>query len=100
MNRKRTEFLERNDNTFVKSYIFSQGHCCDIPDGELIDEFLYYPYSYFEKGKEVKGFILLPYSKGQWSEDKIWLCSLPDAKFFVKWYNENHNAAAVLNKSD
>jgi hypothetical protein len=97
MNRKRTEFLERNNcEPHIKSYIFGQG----IPDGALIEEFVYYPYTATIKKKLVDGVMLLPYSGGQWSEDKIWLTSLNDAKFFVKWYNENHNAQAILTESD
>jgi hypothetical protein len=98
MNRKRTEFLERNNQEpHIKSYIFGQGHHCDIPDGALIEEFVYYPYTAtINKGKLINGAMLLPYSNGQWSEDKIWLVSLKDARFFVDWYNQNHQANAVL----
>jgi hypothetical protein len=39
MNKKRTEFLERNDDPQIKGYIFGQGHNCDIPDGGLITRF-------------------------------------------------------------
>jgi hypothetical protein len=83
MNRKRTEFLERNEDGQIKDYIFGQGHSCDIPDGALITDFTYYPYTATVKGKLVDGVMLLPYSNGQWSEDKIWLTSLKDAEFFV-----------------
>lgn len=100
MNRKRTEFFARNTDGRIRDYIFGQGHCCDIPDGALITEFAYYPYTATVKGKLEEGIMLLPYSNGQWSEDKIWLASLNDVKFFVKWYNENHNAKAILTESD
>lgn len=100
MNRKRTEFLERNSDSQIKSYIFDQGHCCNIPDGALITEFEYYPYKQYVKNKLIDGIMLLPFSNGEWSEDKLWLASLSDVKFFVKWYNENHNANAILTESD
>lgn len=60
MNRKRTEFLERNTDSQIRNYIFGQGHCCDIPDGNLITEFEYYPYQQHIKNKLVNGIMLLP----------------------------------------
>jgi hypothetical protein len=96
MNRKRTEFLERISCSLISDYIFEQGHCCDIPDGALITTFEYYDYSSYVKNVLVKGVMLLPKSNGQWSEDKLWFPSMSDAKFFVKWYNENKNTKAEL----
>jgi hypothetical protein len=96
MNRARTEFLERNTDPQIKSYLFGQGHCCDIPQGETIDEFEYHLHSTYFKNKLVNGILVSPRVKGEWSEDKLWFVSFSDAEFFVKWYNQNHNASAIL----
>jgi len=100
MNKKRREFLERNTDPQIKTYIFGQGHSCDIPDRAKIDCFRWYDYDWVIKGRNVKGVMLLPDYKNQWSEDKIWFVSRQDAEFFVKWYNENHGASAVLIDAD
>ena len=101
MNAKRTAFLARNNHDpHVKSYIFGQGHNCDIPDGALIDTFEYYDYAQYFRNALVRGTMLLPFANGAWSEDKIWLVSLNDAKFFVKWYNENKKTDAQLVLAD
>lgn len=100
MNAKRTAFLARNPDSLVRDYIFEQGHNCDIPDGALIDTFEYYDYAQYFRNALVRGIMLLPSANGQWSEDKIWLVSLGDAKFFVKWYNENKNTNAQLVLAD
>lgn len=104
MNAKRTNFLKRNSDPQIKSYLFGQGHSCDIPDGTLITRFRYYDYEFppekWNKYKGRKGFLLLPDYKNQWSEDKIFLTSFKDAEFFVNWYNQNHKANAVLVDAD
>jgi hypothetical protein len=103
MNRARREFLERNKDPQIESYLFGQGHSCDIPDGVNIDCFRWYEYEQCSdkyQNKGIKGVMLLPDYKNQWSEDKIWLTSFEDAEFFVKWYNQNHNCNAVLIDAD
>lgn len=103
MNKKRTEFLERNTDQQLKSYLFGQGHNCDIPDGAKITRFRYCEYEQFPdkyRNKGVKGYMLLPDYNNQWSEDKLFVTSFEDAVFFVNWYNQNHKANAVLMNAD
>lgn len=92
MNKKRTEFLERNLDREIKDYIFNK----DL----LANEFEYYPYKQYVKNKLINGVMVLPRVNGEWTEDKLWFVSLNDAKFFVKWYNENHKIEAILTQID
>jgi hypothetical protein len=91
MNRTRKEFLERNTDPQIKSYLFGGD-----PDEAKIVLFRWFDYNWEDKGRIIKGVMLFPYYETIWSEDKIWFVSYRDAEFFVNWYNESYGASAFL----
>ena len=91
MNKKRTEFLNRNQDPLIELYLFKNDW--------KIREFIYYPYSYPDKKGIKSGFIITGYTDDLWTEEKIFLSSLEDVQFFVDWYCEANNLEAKLIKS-
>ena len=90
MNKAKEEFLKRNDDPSIKSYLFYRNQ-------PGIIEFVVYPYSQMDKRGIVDGYIATGYTEKDWSEDKIFLSSFEDVEFFVDWYNiENATKAKIV----
>jgi hypothetical protein len=86
MNRRRTDFLERNKDPLVKQYLLGKDH-------NVCQKFHYYFKD--DKGKAI---ILLPYCDNVWTEDRIELSTIHDLEEFRQFYEQKRNTSILLDE--